>query len=311
MRVQAVSPETQAAILAWYDARGRALPFRGQRDPYAILVSEVMAQQTQISRVAEQWATFMTSVPDGREPCRCPDRRRPSSLARSRIQPPRAQPPAGGARHRLGARRNGSIQPRRAARASGRRALHGPCRCRPGIRAGGRAGRYQCAPRPRPPRERRWRHERPRAPVDRRQVRASRSAGGLDACVDGPWRDGLPPHRAALCRVSRRAVVSVGDAGDASSAARRAGCRRHVRVDEPVAARTDRRSAARRVRRRVGSGHRTDRRARGGGRRTRLSWQWSPRASSSGIWPTPVESDWRGERRQAVRSRNVTQQKPG
>ena len=63
MRVQAVSPETQAAILAWYDARGRALPFRGQRDPYAILVSEVMAQQTQISRVAEQWATFMTTFP--------------------------------------------------------------------------------------------------------------------------------------------------------------------------------------------------------------------------------------------------------
>ena len=63
MRVQAVSPETQAAILAWYDARGRALPFRGQRDPYAILVSEVMAQQTQISRVSEQWATFMATFP--------------------------------------------------------------------------------------------------------------------------------------------------------------------------------------------------------------------------------------------------------
>jgi A/G-specific adenine glycosylase len=63
MHVQAVSPETQAAILAWYDARGRSLPFRGQRDPYAILVSEVMAQQTQISRVSEQWATFMATFP--------------------------------------------------------------------------------------------------------------------------------------------------------------------------------------------------------------------------------------------------------
>ena len=63
MHVQGVSPETQAAILAWYDARGRSLPFRGQRDPYAILVSEVMAQQTQISRVSEQWATFMATFP--------------------------------------------------------------------------------------------------------------------------------------------------------------------------------------------------------------------------------------------------------
>jgi A/G-specific adenine glycosylase len=63
MRVRVVSSETQAAILAWYDDRGRALPFRGQRDPYAILLSEVMAQQTQISRVSEQWASFMTTFP--------------------------------------------------------------------------------------------------------------------------------------------------------------------------------------------------------------------------------------------------------
>jgi A/G-specific adenine glycosylase len=63
MRKRVVSAETQAAILAWYDARGRTLPFRGERDPYAILVSEVMAQQTQISRVSEHWATFMTAFP--------------------------------------------------------------------------------------------------------------------------------------------------------------------------------------------------------------------------------------------------------
>jgi A/G-specific adenine glycosylase len=63
MQVRVVSSEAQSAILAWFDARGRALPFRGQRDPYAILVSEVMAQQTQISRVSEQWATFMATFP--------------------------------------------------------------------------------------------------------------------------------------------------------------------------------------------------------------------------------------------------------
>ena len=63
MRVRTVPPEARAAVLAWYDARGRTLPFRGQRDPYAILVSEVMAQQTQISRVSQQWATFMAAFP--------------------------------------------------------------------------------------------------------------------------------------------------------------------------------------------------------------------------------------------------------
>jgi A/G-specific adenine glycosylase len=51
------------AILAWYDARGRSLPFRGTTDPYAVLVSEVMAQQTQISRVAAAWTAFMAAFP--------------------------------------------------------------------------------------------------------------------------------------------------------------------------------------------------------------------------------------------------------
>ena len=63
MHEPAISVEARVAILAWYDARGRVLPFRGTGDPYAILVSEVMAQQTQISRVSRQWATFMTTFP--------------------------------------------------------------------------------------------------------------------------------------------------------------------------------------------------------------------------------------------------------
>ena len=63
MRAPTVPPEAREAILAWYDDRGRTLPFRGQLDPYAILVSEVMAQQTQISRVSQQWAAFMAAFP--------------------------------------------------------------------------------------------------------------------------------------------------------------------------------------------------------------------------------------------------------
>jgi A/G-specific adenine glycosylase len=59
----AVPPEASAAILAWYDSRGRRLPFRGTRDPYAILVSEVMAQQTQIDRVGPAWAAFIEKFP--------------------------------------------------------------------------------------------------------------------------------------------------------------------------------------------------------------------------------------------------------
>jgi A/G-specific adenine glycosylase len=52
------------ALLDWYAERGRELPWRETRDPYAILVSEVMLQQTQASRVVprllgwlERWPT--------------------------------------------------------------------------------------------------------------------------------------------------------------------------------------------------------------------------------------------------------------
>lgn len=47
------SPSTlagvKAALLAWYRANGRDLPWRRTRDPYAVLVSEVMLQQTPLT----------------------------------------------------------------------------------------------------------------------------------------------------------------------------------------------------------------------------------------------------------------------
>jgi A/G-specific adenine glycosylase len=53
----------QDAVLAWYDAEGRDLPWRRTSDPYAILVSEVMAQQTQIARVIAYWERWMARWP--------------------------------------------------------------------------------------------------------------------------------------------------------------------------------------------------------------------------------------------------------
>jgi len=55
--------DIQTAILAWYGAHGRSLAFRATADPYAVLVSEVMAQQTQISRVEEAWTQFLGAFP--------------------------------------------------------------------------------------------------------------------------------------------------------------------------------------------------------------------------------------------------------
>jgi A/G-specific adenine glycosylase len=51
------------AILAWYAANRRRLAFRSTSDPYAILVSEAMAQQTQAARAAEHWERFMARFP--------------------------------------------------------------------------------------------------------------------------------------------------------------------------------------------------------------------------------------------------------
>ncbi len=53
----------QAAVLAWYDRHGRDLPWRRTRDPYAILVSEFMAQQTQVARVLERYERWLARWP--------------------------------------------------------------------------------------------------------------------------------------------------------------------------------------------------------------------------------------------------------
>ena len=51
------------AVLDWYRANGRPLAFRRTVDPWAILVSELMAQQTQAGRAAEAWERFLETYP--------------------------------------------------------------------------------------------------------------------------------------------------------------------------------------------------------------------------------------------------------
>jgi A/G-specific adenine glycosylase len=51
------------ALLDWYAEHGRKLPWRETRDPYAILVSEVMLQQTQASRVVPRWLVWLERWP--------------------------------------------------------------------------------------------------------------------------------------------------------------------------------------------------------------------------------------------------------
>jgi A/G-specific adenine glycosylase len=53
----------QSAVLEWYAANRRDLAFRRTRDPWAVLVSEVIAQQTQAVRAAEAWQRFIEAFP--------------------------------------------------------------------------------------------------------------------------------------------------------------------------------------------------------------------------------------------------------
>jgi A/G-specific adenine glycosylase len=50
-------------LLAWFAEHGRDLPWRKTRDPYAILVSEVMSQQTQVERVVPRWRRWLERWP--------------------------------------------------------------------------------------------------------------------------------------------------------------------------------------------------------------------------------------------------------
>lgn len=53
----------EAALLAWFEENGRDLPWRRTRNPYAILVSEVMLQQTQVERVIPRYLAWLERWP--------------------------------------------------------------------------------------------------------------------------------------------------------------------------------------------------------------------------------------------------------
>ncbi|MEZ4522025.1 MAG: A/G-specific adenine glycosylase [Thermomicrobiales bacterium] len=55
--------EAQRALLGWYRENARDLPWRRTRDPYRIMVSEIMLQQTQVDRVIPKYEAFLERFP--------------------------------------------------------------------------------------------------------------------------------------------------------------------------------------------------------------------------------------------------------
>jgi A/G-specific adenine glycosylase len=58
-----ISGKDGGPLLAWYDEEKRDLPWRNTQDPYAIWVSEIMLQQTQVTTVIPYWLRWMDRFP--------------------------------------------------------------------------------------------------------------------------------------------------------------------------------------------------------------------------------------------------------
>src|SRR6202162_302198 len=50
-------------LLAWYDRSARDLPWRHDRDPYRVWLSEIMLQQTRVAAVLEHYRVFLQRFP--------------------------------------------------------------------------------------------------------------------------------------------------------------------------------------------------------------------------------------------------------
>src|SRR5438132_11810731 len=61
------------ALNRWFEKHGRDLPWRRTRDPYAILVSELMLQQTQVSTVLPYYNRWLTRFPTVQSLARAPE----------------------------------------------------------------------------------------------------------------------------------------------------------------------------------------------------------------------------------------------
>lgn len=65
----------QKLILDWHEKNRRSMPWRQTRDPYKILVSEMMLQQTQVSRVIPKYKEFLSSFPTVQSLAKGPDKK--------------------------------------------------------------------------------------------------------------------------------------------------------------------------------------------------------------------------------------------
>ena len=82
-------------MLDWFSANARDLPWRRTRDPYAIWVSEIMLQQTQMKTVIPYWNHWMRELPTIEAVAKAQFGKNPQALGRPRLLHPRPEPANG------------------------------------------------------------------------------------------------------------------------------------------------------------------------------------------------------------------------
>ena len=87
--------EKVKAASQWYSRVARSLPWRATRDPYAIWISEVMLQQTQVATVIPYYERFLSRFPTLRDLALAKEAEVLKSLVRARLLFPRPKSPEG------------------------------------------------------------------------------------------------------------------------------------------------------------------------------------------------------------------------
>ena len=125
-------------LVAWYEGAGRTLPWREDRDPYRILVSEMMLVQTTVAAVVPYFERFLARFPTVDGPGRGRRGRRPQGLGGPGLLPEGPPAPGGGPGDRRATTAASSpTTPRRS----------GPCRASAGTSPGRSSRSPSTAPR--------------------------------------------------------------------------------------------------------------------------------------------------------------------
>ena len=113
-------------LLDWFAANARDLPWRRTRDPYAIWVSEIMLQQTQVKTVIPYWERWMRELPTIEAAAESQPGQNPQALGRTRLLHPRPEFAEGGAANRRTTRCHSKSRRRRGNETQIKRKLETP-----------------------------------------------------------------------------------------------------------------------------------------------------------------------------------------